>query len=71
MRERIILAVDTSKQPEAEKLLAIAQAAGARYVKLGLELSTAIGWQRCAQLAQAYELGWVADAKLDDIPNTV
>ena len=71
MEERIILAVDTSEAKQAEKLVKIAKEAGATAVKLGLELSSATSWQYCAKLAEAYDLNWVADAKLDDIPNTV
>ena len=70
-RERIILAVDTSYKTEAERLMGIAKEAGARFVKLGLELSSATSWRYCSELATKYDLDWVADAKLDDIPNTV
>lgn len=70
-RERIILAIDTSREQDAERLAAVAQEAGARFVKLGLELSSATSWQYCSDLAASHELDWVADAKLDDIPNTV
>lgn len=69
--ERIILAVDTSSQADAERLVGVAQAAGARFVKLGLELSSATSWRFCSELAASHGLDWVADAKLDDIPNTV
>lgn len=69
--ERIILAVDTSNQGEAEDLARLARDAGARFVKLGLELSTATSWSYCSELSAEYGLDWVADAKLDDIPNTV
>ncbi len=71
MEERIILAVDTSAREEAARLVGIAQEAGARYVKLGLELFSATSWQYCSEIAAEYDLDWVADAKLDDIPNTV
>jgi orotidine-5'-phosphate decarboxylase len=70
-RERIILAVDVSGEEDAERLVAIARQAGARFVKFGLELSSAASWRHCAQLAASYGLDWVADAKLDDIPRTV
>jgi len=70
-RERIILAIDTSREEDAEKLAKVAQEAGARFVKLGLELSSATSWRYCSDLAAAHKLDWVADAKLDDIPNTV
>jgi len=70
-RERIILAVDTSRKADAERLATVAQEAGARFVKLGLELSSATSWRYCSDLATSHGLDWVADAKLDDIPNTV
>ncbi|MBI2009049.1 orotidine-5'-phosphate decarboxylase [Candidatus Saccharibacteria bacterium] len=70
-RERIILAIDTSKEADAERLARIAQEAGARFVKLGIELSSATSWRYCSELAAGHGLDWVADAKLDDIPNTV
>ncbi len=70
-RERIILSVDTSKRLDAERLVAVAQKAGASWVKLGLELQTAESWGFCSELAKRHRLDWVADAKLDDIPNTV
>lgn len=70
-RERVILAIDTSEEADAERLASVAQDAGARFVKLGLELSSATSWQYCSELAASHELDWVADAKLDDIPNTV
>ena len=71
MREQIILAIDTSQKEEAEKLAKIAQTAGAHFIKLGLELSSATSWHYCSDLATRHDLGWVADAKLNDIPNTV
>lgn len=70
-RERIILAIDTSSKDDAERLARIAREAGARSVKLGLELSSATSWAYCSDLASRNELAWVADAKLDDISNTV
>ena len=70
-RERIILAIDTSDEIEAQRLAIVAKEAGARFVKLGLELQTATSWRYCSELAAEYDLGWVADAKLDDISNTV
>lgn len=69
--ERFILAVDTSEVNRAEQLMTVAKEAGARFVKLGLELQTATSWSFCSQLAAEYDIDWVADAKLDDIPNTV
>ena len=71
MRERIILAIDTSYKEEAEKLAKTACSAGAHFVKLGLELASATSWHYCSDLAARHDLAWVADAKLDDIPNTV
>lgn len=72
-QERIILAIDVSEESEAERLCLIAQEAGARAVKLGTEVQSipGWGWTRCSELAARHELGWVADAKLNDIPNTV
>lgn len=69
--ERVILAIDTSEREEAARLAALARDAGARFVKLGLELSSATSWQWCSRLAHEHDLGWVADAKLKDIHNTV
>lgn len=70
-RERIILAVDTSRREDAERLAAVAKQAGARFIKMGLELSSAESWQYCSQLAERHGLDWVADAKLNDISNTL
>ncbi|HEV7453748.1 MAG TPA: orotidine-5'-phosphate decarboxylase [Candidatus Saccharimonadales bacterium] len=70
-RERIILSIDTSRRQDAERLAAVAQAAGARFVKMGLELSSAESWLYCSRLAHRHRLDWVADAKLDDISHTV
>lgn len=70
-RESIILAIDTSEERDAERLTAVAKDAGARFIKLGLELSSATSWRYCSELAASYGLEWVADAKLDDIPDTV
>lgn len=70
-RERIILAVDTSREDDARRLASLAKDSGARFIKLGLELSSATSWRFCSELAAENELDWVADAKLDDIPNTV
>lgn len=69
--ERIILAIDTSSEERAAELAGIAREAGARFIKMGLELESATSWRFCSELAAEYELDWVADAKLDDIPNTV
>jgi orotidine-5'-phosphate decarboxylase len=69
--QRIILSVDCSLKKEAEYLALLAKNAGARFIKFGLELSSATSWHFCSQLASANQLEWVADAKLDDIPNTV
>ena len=70
-QERIILAIDASREDDARSLAALAKESGARFVKLGLELSSATSWRFCSELAAENELDWVADAKLDDIPNTV
>ena len=69
--ERVILAIDTFDFQEADRLASIAKEAGARYVKFGLELSSATSWHSCADLAADNGLDWVADAKLHDIPNTI
>ena len=69
--ERIILAIDTSSEPDAHRLVALAKLAGAKFVKFGLELSSATSWRYCSELAAKNSLEWIADAKLDDIPNTV
>ena len=70
-RERIILAIDASRREDAERLAALAEQAGARFVKMGLELSSAESWSYCSRIAARHKLDWVADAKLDDIPTTV
>jgi orotidine-5'-phosphate decarboxylase len=69
--QKVILAIDTSDKNEAEKMVKLAAESSAQYVKFGLELSSAAGWKSCSRLAKRYNLAWVADAKLDDIPNTV
>ena len=69
--ERIILAVDSSDVDKAQELVSLARAVGATSVKLGLELQTASSWRVCSELAKEYDLDWTADAKLNDIPNTV
>jgi orotidine-5'-phosphate decarboxylase len=69
--EHIILAIDTSDIEKADQLARIARDAGSLYVKFGLDLSSATSWRDCSDLAARLGLGWVADAKLDDIPNTV
>jgi orotidine-5'-phosphate decarboxylase len=68
--ERIILAIDTSSTDEAERLATLAHDAGARFVKLGLQIQSATSWEYCSDLAERHELDWVADAKVDDISNT-
>jgi orotidine-5'-phosphate decarboxylase len=70
-KKAIILAIDTSDKAEAERLAALAKVTGARFIKMGLELSSATSWEYCSKLAKKHGLEWVADAKLDDIPNTV
>lgn len=69
--ERIILSIDPSSIEDANKLADIAKEAGARFIKLGLEMSSATSWRQCSKLASDRGLEWVADAKLDDIPKTV
>jgi orotidine-5'-phosphate decarboxylase len=69
--QRIILSVDTFDLNEAAAFVKIAKQAGAKYVKFGLQLSSATSWQSCSKLAANEGLEWIADAKLDDIPNTV
>ncbi|MDB5168861.1 MAG: Orotidine-5-phosphate decarboxylase [Candidatus Saccharibacteria bacterium] len=68
---RSALAIDTSEYDKAMELASVAHKAGASVVKLGLELITATSPQACSDIAKANKLDWVADAKLDDIPNTV
>lgn len=70
-RERIILTIDTSDDAAADRLARIARDAGARFIKLGTEYSSATSWERSSELAADHGLDWVADAKLHDIPNTV
>jgi orotidine-5'-phosphate decarboxylase len=69
--QKIVLAIDTADPDQAQKLIEVAKHAGARFVKFGLQLATAKGWDWCAKMAQKSQLDWIADAKLDDIPNTV
>ena len=69
--ERIVLSIDTSDLQSARDLAKLAKENGAKVVKFGLEFSTAYNWQQCAAIAKEYGLGWIADAKLDDIPHTV
>jgi orotidine-5'-phosphate decarboxylase len=68
---RSALAVDTSDYDKAMASGKLAKAAGASVIKLGLEISSATSQKSCAQIAKANKIEWVADAKLDDIPNTV
>ena len=71
MKERIILAIDTSESEHAAGLIRIARDSGALYVKMGLELASATSWRHCSELASDTGVDWVADAKLCDISNTV
>ena len=71
MEEKIIVAVDASNPDKLNKLVELSKAAGALAVKFGTEAQSASSWGFCADLAQAYDIDWVADAKLHDIPNTV
>lgn len=79
--ERVVLAVDTSERLKAQELAGIARGAGAKVIKQGLQLSTALemgmteaewlsSWNFCGDNAAENDLDWVADAKLHDIPNT-
>lgn len=68
--ERVILAVDTSDPNRAVQLMTMARQSGAVAVKLGLELITATSPEACADMAAEAGLSWVADQKIDDIPNT-
>ncbi len=68
--ERVFLAVDTSDIKRARELATIAHEAGAAVLKEGLELSSAYSWEVCSEIAWQEGLDWVADAKIDDIPNT-
>lgn len=69
-KERLVLAIDTSDEQNAQRLSAVAREVGARFVKFGLELSSATGWGYCSELAAKNNLDWIADAKINDIPNT-
>lgn len=71
--ERIVLAVDTSDLNKASESAALAKAAGASIIKEGLQLLTASGSspEVCSNIALEAGLDWIADQKLDDIPNTV
>ena len=70
--ERVVLAVDTSQRAEAVDLAQLAAEAGASVIKEGLELASSPGssWEFCSHVAGNTGLDWVADAKIDDIPNT-
>lgn len=68
--QRIILAIDTSNESEAAKLTDLAHFAGATVVKYGLEISSATSWKDCSDMAFQHDVDWIADAKIDDIPNT-
>ncbi len=69
--QRIVMSIDASDEAEAHKLAQIAKDSDAGYIKMGLELSSATSWRWCSQLAEEFDLEWIADAKLSDIPNTV
>ncbi len=69
--QRIVLAIDTSDKAEADDLAELARSVGARFIKIGLQLSSATSWQWCSELAKKHGLDWIADAKLNDIPSTV
>lgn len=67
---RVNLAIDVADVAGAEKHLAIAKNAGARVVKMGLEFATNNSWREASAVTEEAGLDWVADAKVDDIPNT-
>lgn len=69
-KERLVLAIDTSDEQNAQRLSTVAREAGAKFVKFGLELSSTTSWGYCSELAAKNNLDWIADAKLNDIPNT-
>ncbi len=69
--QKIVLSIDTENPDEAERLAKVAANAGGKFIKFGLQLATAQSWQFCAEIAKRAGLDWIADAKLDDIPNTV
>ncbi len=69
-KERLVLAIDTSDEQNAQRLSTVAREAGAKFVKFGLELSSTTSWGYCSELAAQNNLEWIADAKLNDIPNT-
>lgn len=72
--ERIVLAVTSNSQYEAEHAVAVAQRVGARYVKLGSALAAATSWRYCSELAGAHKVEWIADTKtydgLDEVGGT-
>jgi orotidine-5'-phosphate decarboxylase len=69
--ERIVLAIDTSSQYEAEGYMNIAERIGARCVKVSTALASATSWRYCADLADLHRRDWIADAKLHDAHGTV
>lgn len=69
--EHVALSVDTSCKESAEEFVRLAKEIGAHFIKFGLELSSATSWRYCSELANEYDLGWIADTKLNDIPSTV
>ena len=66
----LVLAVDTASEARAEELATVARDAGVRAVKLGLEYLYGHSPAECAELADDFNVDWIADFKLHDIPNT-
>lgn len=69
--QKIVLAIDTSNPDDAEYFTQMAADHGAKFVKFGLQYESATSWDDCSDLADKYNLSWIADAKLGDTPNTV
>jgi orotidine-5'-phosphate decarboxylase len=69
--ERIVPAIDTSDRGIAETRVAVAKRAGAWVVKFGLQYSSGNSWRDASYIANEYDVDWIADAKLYDIPNTL
>jgi orotidine-5'-phosphate decarboxylase len=69
--EQITVAIDTTDRYEAGRWCGTMMDCGAVTVKFGLKLACAESWMWCSRLAGQRRLDWIADAKLDDIPETV
>lgn len=70
INNHLSFAIDTSDKLTAERLTLFAKQVGISTVKYGLELSSATSWRYCADLAEDYDIHWIADAKLHDIGTT-